>query len=152
MLFTDVGKVICFDESQVRTMGRTARGVRGIRLKPNQKVVSLVIVKPDGAILTATENGYGKRTAIEDYSQINRGGQGVISIQVNERNGNVIEAVQVHDGDEIMLISDRGILVRTRVDEISVIGRNTQGVRLISVGEDEKLIGLQRIEEIEQSV
>jgi DNA gyrase subunit A len=145
MLFADSGKAIQFNESQIRTMGRTAKGVRGMRLKAQQKIVSLIIVKLGGAILTATENGYGKRTAIDDYSQINRGGQGVISIQVNKRNGKVIGAVQVYDGEEIMLISDRGTLVRTRVDEISVIGRNTQGVRLISVGEDEKLIGLQRI-------
>ena len=145
MLFVDSGKAIRFNESQIRTMGRTAKGVRGMRLKAQQKVVSLIIVKSGGAILTATENGYGKRTSIEDYSQINRGGTGVISIQVNKRNGKVIGAVQVYDGEEIMLISNRGTLVRTRVDEISVIGRNTQGVRLISVTEGEKLIGLQRI-------
>jgi len=145
MLFSDSGKAIRFVESQVRTTGRTAKGVRGIKLKPGQKIVSLVIVKPEGAILTATEHGYGKRTAIEDYSRINRGGQGVIAIQVNERNGKVIGAVQVYAGEEIMLISDIGTLVRTRVDEISVIGRNTQGVRLISLGQDETLIGLQRV-------
>ena len=145
MLFADSGKAICFNESQIRTMGRTARGVRGMRLKEQQKIVSLIVVKPGGTILTATENGYGKRTAVDDYSQINRGGQGVIAIQANKRNGKLIGAVQVYEGDEIMLVSDRGTLVRTRVDEISVIGRNTQGVRLITIVEGEKLIGLQRI-------
>jgi len=145
MLFTDVGKAIRFNENQIRTMGRTARGVRGIRLGAKQRVVSLIIVKPDGAILTATENGYGKRTTLSEYSKINRGGQGVKAIQVNQRNGKVIGAVQVYDGDEIMLISDQGTLVRTRVDEISIIGRNTQGVKLINLGKGEKLIGVQRI-------
>jgi DNA gyrase subunit A len=145
MLFSDVGKAIRFNENQVRTMGRAAKGVRGIRLKSNQKVVSLIVIRPDGAILTATENGYGKRTALQEYSKINRGGQGVKAIQVNQRNGKVVGAVQVYDGDEIMLISDQGTLIRTRVDEISVIGRNTQGVKLINLGEGEKLIGVQRI-------
>ncbi len=145
MLFSDAGKAIRFNESQVRTMGRAAKGVRGIRLGAKQRVVSLIILKPDGAILTTTENGYGKRTALSEYSKINRGGQGVKAIQVNQRNGKVIGAVQVYDGDEIMLISDQGTLVRTRVDEISIIGRNTQGVRLINLGKAEKLIGVQRI-------
>ncbi|MCK4608133.1 MAG: DNA gyrase subunit A, partial [Gammaproteobacteria bacterium] len=148
MLFTDSGKVTRFKEEQVRSMGRTARGVRGIRLQASQKVVSLIIVQPDGAILTATEHGYGKRTAIADYSRINRGGQGVISIQVNSRNGKVIGAVQVYEDDEMMLISDRGTLVRTRVAEVSVVGRNTQGVRLINLAEQENLIGLQQIRDV----
>jgi len=120
-------------------MGRTARGVRGIRLGKGHKVVSLVIEEADSTILTATENGYGKRTNIDEYSIINRGGQGVISIQTSKRNGKVISAIQVRADDEIMLITDYGTLVRTRVAEISVIGRNTQGVKLISLDGAEKL-------------
>jgi DNA gyrase subunit A len=147
MLFSDSGKAIRFAESAVRPMGRTARGVRGIKLKTEQKVISLVIVRDGGAILTATENGYGKRTNIEEYNRIGRGGQGVISIQVSDRNGKVVGATQVIDTDEIMLISNRGTLVRTRIDEISMIGRNTQGVRLISVAEEEKLIGIAKVAE-----
>lgn len=147
MLFSNAGKAIRFNENEVRSMGRTARGVRGIKLKKNQKIISLVVIRDGGAILTATENGYGKRTNINEYNRIGRGGQGVISIQVSERNGNVIGATQVIDTDEIMLISNRGTLVRTHVNEISVIGRNTQGVRLINVGEDEKLIGIAKVAE-----
>ena len=150
MLFTDVGKVIRFDENHVRPMGRTARGVRGIRLTDSQKVISLVVVHDGGTILTATENGYGKRTDINEYRCSNRGGQGVISIQVNERNGLVVNAVQVYDNDEAMLITNRGTLVRIRVGELSIIGRNTQGVRLINVADGECLVGMQRIEELDQ--
>lgn len=148
MLFTEGGKVIRFQEAAVRATGRTARGVRGVRLPEGHKVISLIVAKAQGDILTATENGYGKRTPIDEYRITGRGGQGVISIQINERNGRAVGAVQVSAGDEIMLISDRGTLVRTRVDEISVVGRNTQGVRLINLGEGEKLVGLQRIEEV----
>lgn len=151
MLFSDAGKVIRFAESTVRQMGRTARGVRGIRLKESQKVISLIIVQQGGDILTATEKGYGKRTPIDDYRTTGRGGQGVISIQVSTRNGNVVSATQVIAGDEVMLISDRGTLVRTRVDEISVVGRNTQGVRLINLSNEERLVGVQRIEELSEA-
>ncbi len=147
MLFSDAGKVIRFPEKLVRAMGRTAKGVRGISLQDEQKLISLVIVKQDGAILTATENGYGKRTEISDYRLTGRGGQGVISIQVNERNGKVVAACPVFPGEEVMLISDQGTLVRTRVDEISVVGRNTQGVRLINLSSEEKLVGIQCIDE-----
>lgn len=147
MLFSNTGKAIRFSEKEVRPMGRTARGVRGIRLQAGQKVMSLVIVEPDGRILTATKQGYGKRTAIEDYRVTGRGGQGVISIQVNERNGNVVGACLVKENDEVMLISSKGTLVRTRVDEISVIGRNTQGVKLINLSGDELVNGIVRIEE-----
>ena len=150
MLFSDVGKVICFDESQVRTMGRSAKGVRGISLKKDQKVVSLIVAKPDTTILTATENGYGKRTYIKNYSQINRGGQGVISIRVNSRNGKVIGAIKVKNDNEVMLIGDKGTLVRMRVKEISVIGRNTQGVRLVNLSDSEKLTSLKCIEDLEE--
>lgn len=148
MLFSDAGKVIRFNEDHVRSMGRTARGVRGIRLKDSQSVIGMVIAPEEGQILTATVNGYGKRTDINDYPVRGRGGQGVISISVSERNGEVINAVSVTDEDDIMLISDRGTLVRTHVDEVRVMGRNTQGVRLIRLIEGENLVGLQRVDEI----
>ncbi|HBB6897850.1 TPA: DNA gyrase subunit A [Legionella pneumophila] len=156
MLFTDAGKVIRFDESKVRPMGRTARGVRGIRVEKDQAVKSLVVVDPSGGtILTATENGYGKRTHIDEYRVSGRGGQGVISIQVTERNGKVVRSLQVTDNDEAMLITDKGTLVRFKVNELSVIGRNTQGVRLINVGSGEAVVGMQKIvdlgEELEEA-
>ncbi len=146
MLFSNAGKAIRFRESDVRAMGRTACGVRGIRLTGEQKVIALIIVD-QGDVLTATENGYGKRTRVEDYTVHGRGGQGVISIQVTGRNGAVVGAVLVREEDEIMLISNAGTLVRTRVSEISLLGRNTQGVRLINVQSGEKLVGLERVEE-----
>ena len=148
MLFTDAGKVIRFDESKVRPMGRTARGVRGIRIEEGQAVKSLVVVHPNGTILTATENGYGKRTEIEEYRVSGRGGQGVISIQVTERNGKVVRSLQVTDSDEAMLITDKGTLVRFKVNELSIIGRNTQGVRLINVSPGEHVVGMQKIEDL----
>ncbi|OGT06847.1 MAG: DNA gyrase subunit A [Gammaproteobacteria bacterium GWF2_41_13] len=150
MLFSDTGKVIRFHEKAVRAMGRTAHGVRGMRLQTDQSVVALVIVKDDSAILTATEQGYGKRTAIEEYRVTGRGGQGVISIQVNDRNGRVIGAIAVQPQHEIMLITDQGTLVRTRVEEVSLIGRSTQGVRLINLSEAERLIGLAKVEDVEE--
>ena len=146
MLFTDAGKVIRFSETDVRQMGRTACGVRGIKLKPGQHVISMIIAS-DSPVLTATVNGYGKRTRSEDYPVYGRGGQGVIAIQVTERNGPVIGAVPADDNDEVMLISGGGTLVRTRVNEISIMGRNTQGVTLISLGPDERLVGIERIVE-----
>ncbi len=149
MLFTDTGKVIRFPEQDVRSMGRTACGVRGIRLGEGQRVISLIIAD-DGAVLTATERGYGKRTPIEDYPRHGRGGQGVISIQTTERNGRVIGAVRVLEADEIMLITNGGTLVRTRASEVSQVGRNTQGVKLISPAENEKLIGIERIGDVEE--
>lgn len=152
MLFSDAGKVIRFDESLVRSTGRTARGVRGIRLLDDQSVISLVVVSPSGTILTATELGYGKRTDINEYRITGRGGQGVISIQVNERNGKVVRAVQVSDADEAMLITDQGTLVRFKVSELSIIGRNTQGVRLINVTSGEHVVGMQRIDEIQDEL
>ncbi len=171
MLFSDEGKVVRFNEKQrdsetgevkrdpetgeellaLRPMGRTATGVRGINLEDSQKVVSLIVPKNEGAILTVTENGYGKRTAIEEYPAKSRATKGVVSIKVSERNGKVIGAVQVEDNDEIMMITDNGTLVRTRVNEVSVIGRNTQGVRLIRTAEDEHVVALQRIDEIEEA-
>lgn len=149
MLFSDAGKVIRFGENLIRPLGRTARGVRGIRLGEDQSVISLVVVNSGGTILTATELGYGKRTEVEEYRVTGRGGQGVISIQVNERNGKVVRAVQVSDQDEAMLITDQGTLVRFKVNELSIIGRNTQGVRLINVTSGEHVVGMQRIEEIQ---
>jgi DNA gyrase subunit A len=145
MLFTDGGKAMRFDESAVRPMGRTAAGVRGIRLLDGQAVIELLILG-EGDILTATAKGYGKRTPVEDYPSKGRGGMGVKSIQTSERNGPVVGACQVTADDEIMLITKSGTLVRTRVDEISVLGRNTQGVKLISLAPDELLGGVERIE------
>jgi len=144
MLMTSAGKSIRFSEEAVRPMGRTARGVRGVKLAPGQTAISLIIVD-EGTVLTVTEKGYGKRTAFDDYPVHGRGGQGVISIQTSERNGNVVGACLVLDDDELMLITNGGTLVRTRVNEVSVLGRNTQGVRLIRLSEDEKLVGLDRI-------
>ena len=149
MLFATTGKAIRFSEKDVRAMGRTASGVRGIRLADGQKVISLIVVDEEASILTATENGYGKRTAADDYPCKGRGGQGVISIQASERNGAVIGAVQVKDADEIMLITNGGILVRTSVDEVRVMGRNTQGVRLIRLTEGEKLVEIEQVESID---
>ncbi|NUZ09308.1 DNA gyrase subunit A [Pseudoalteromonas sp. McH1-7] len=169
MLFTEHGKVVRFNEKQrdsetgevkrdpetgeellaLRPMGRTATGVRGIKMPDDVKVVSLIVPQGEGAILTVTENGYGKRTPLEEYPAKSRATQGVVSIKVTERNGSVVGAVQVDDNDEIMLISNRGTLVRTRVNEVSTVGRNTQGVILIRTMEEEKVVGLQRIEEIE---
>ena len=151
MLFSSDGKAIRFNESDVRSMGRASVGVRGIKLKEGQTVISLVIAS-EGYLLTATENGFGKRTAISDYPVHGRGGMGVISIQTSERNGDVIGAVRVDSDDEIMLITTNGTLVRTRVAEISEMGRNTQGVRLIRLSAGEKLSGLEQIENIAPEV
>ena len=149
LLFTSAGKVIRFNEDNVRAMGRTACGVRGVKLGAGQKVISLIIAG-DGCVLTATENGYGKRTEVDQYPRHGRGGQGVISIQSTERNGAVVGAVQVADDDEIMLITDGGTLVRTRVAEVSILSRNTQGVKLIGLSKGEKLVGLERVAEQEE--
>jgi DNA gyrase subunit A len=149
MLFSDDGKVVRFHEEQVRGMGRTATGVRGIKLRENGSVVSLIVPKSDGAILTVTENGYGKRTSLAEYPEKSRATQGVVSIKVSERNGLVVGAVQVNALDEIMLISNKGTLVRTRVKEVSQVGRNTAGVILIRTQEGEKVVGVQRIDEIQ---
>ncbi|QBF81336.1 DNA gyrase subunit A [Shewanella maritima] len=169
MLFSDEGKVVRFNEKArdaetgqvkidpetgeeviaLRAMGRTATGVRGIKLEGDQKVVSLIVPKGDGAILTVTENGYGKRTELTEYPAKSRGTKGVVSIKVSERNGAVIGATQVGENDEIMLISDKGTLVRTAAEGVSIIGRNTQGVTIIRTAEEEKVVGLQRIDEIQ---
>jgi len=145
MLFADSGKCIRFAESNVTCVGRTARGVIGIRLKKGQRVVSMLVLD-EGDILTVTERGYGKRSNPDEHSRQGRGGQGVIGIQTSERNGALIAALQVTDEDDIMLISDGGTLVRTHANEISTLGRNTQGVTLIRLREDENLVGLARIQ------
>jgi len=150
MLVTSAGKAIRFKESEVRPMGRTARGVRGIKMVSGQKLISLIIPQENCSILTATVNGFGQRTALEAYRHIGRGGQGVRAIQVTERNGEVVSAVQVHDDDEALLITTGGTLVRIRVKEISVIGRNTQGVRLIQLSTGEKLVGVEAVGQIEE--
>ncbi len=147
MLFSSGGKAICFTETGVRSMGRTARGVRGIRLKPGEKVISLMIPEEEGMMLIASRNGYGKRSRVEDYPVRMRGGQGVISMKLSERNGGMVGAVQVFPDDEAILISDQGILVRIPADEVSVQGRNTQGVRLINLANGEHLVGMAPVEE-----
>jgi DNA gyrase subunit A len=148
MLFSTAGKAVRFQEEQVRPMSRTARGVRGIKMPEGHHVVSLIIPQKGGVILTASEHGYGKRTAIDEFPAYSRGSQGVIAMQCSERNGNLVTALQLFEGDQMMLISDKGTLVRTRTDEVSVLSRNTQGVRLIRLAqEDERLVGVERIAE-----
>ncbi len=148
MLFSSAGKAIRFMESDVRAMGRTACGVRGIKLGKGQRVISLIIGE-GGDVMTVTENGFGKRTAIEQFPTKGRGGMGVISIKTSERNGAQIGAVRVNEDDEIMLITDGGTLVRTRVADVSQMGRDTQGVTMIRLSKDERLIGIERIEALE---
>ncbi len=154
LLFSDTGKVVRFVEDDVRAMGRAARGVRGLALKSKQSVIALIIAAPDevaeAAVLTATRNGYGKRTPLAEYTKHRRGGQGMISIQVSTRNGPVVGACIVAPEDQAMLITSGGTLIRTRVKEISVVGRNTQGVHLIDLGEGEHLAGLERIAEADE--
>ncbi|MGB0895488.1 MAG: DNA gyrase subunit A [Parashewanella sp.] len=169
MLFSNEGKVVRFNEKvrdsetgkikldpetgeemqSLRPMGRTATGVRGIKLEGNQRVVSLIVPKEEGQILTVTQNGYGKRTELSEYPAKSRATKGVVSIKVSERNGEVVGAVQVNENDEIMLISDKGTLVRTPVTGVSSIGRNTQGVTIIRTADGENVVGLQRIDEIQ---
>ncbi|MFZ9034992.1 MAG: DNA gyrase subunit A [Francisellaceae bacterium] len=144
MLFSDAGKAIRFNEEDVRAMGRTARGVRGMRIGENSKVVAIIATEPDfGMVLTATENGYGKRTAVAEYRKTARGSAGVISISTSARNGAVVSASLVDDKDDVMLVSDQGTMIRTHVDQISVTGRSAQGVKLINLRNEEKLVSLQ---------
>ena len=148
MLFSDGGKAVRFDEDDVRAVGRGARGVRGMMLEEGQSVIAMLVAEDEQqSVLTATENGYGKRTNITEYTRHGRGTKGMIAIQQSERNGKVVAATLVHSDDEIMLITDRGVLVRTRVAEIRELGRATQGVTLIGLDEGSKLSGLQRIVE-----
>ncbi|SHE21031.1 DNA gyrase subunit A [methanotrophic endosymbiont of Bathymodiolus puteoserpentis (Logatchev)] len=155
LLFSSNGKANCFSETDVRSMGRTATGVRGMRLGEGQKIISM-ITSSEGTVLNVTENGYGKRTKLEEFTRHKRGGQGMIAMQTSERNGNVVGAVLVSDNDEIMLITSGGVLVRTRVNEISIVGRNTQGVKVIRLDATEKLVGVDKIdglvEELDESV
>ncbi|MDO3382561.1 DNA gyrase subunit A [Gilvimarinus algae] len=147
ILFASNGKAARFNESAVRSMGRISRGVRGIRMQDGQSVIGMVVPVDNGKVLTVSENGYGKRTPVEEFPSKGRGGQGVIAMATSERNGALVGAVQVLDGEEIMMISDQGTMVRTRVDEVSVLSRNTQGVRLIKLRESEHLKGAARIED-----
>ena len=144
MLFTSAGKAVRFNESGVRSMGRTACGVRGVRLEDNQRVISLII-ENEGDILTVTENGYGKRTALSDFPTKGRGGKGMKSIKTSDRNGDQVGAVLVTATDQVMLITDGGTLVRTPVADVSLMGRDTQGVRMIRLNKNEKLIGIERV-------
>ena len=152
MLVSSSGKAIRFSEADVRPMGRTARGVRGIKMSDGFRMIALIIPDSDQCILSVSENGYGKRTRSDEFPLYGRGGQGVIAMQASDRNGPIVGAAQVADGDEIMLISDKGTLVRTRVDEIAVQGRNTQGVRLIRLKDGEKLVGLEAVQDPEETL
>lgn len=147
MLFSTEGKAVRFKETDVRSMGRTARGIRGIRLGEGHNMIALIIPQPDGMVLSVSENGYGKRTQIADFPTKGRGGKGLIAMSTSDRNGRMVGVVQVFDGDELMLISNQGTLVRTRTDEVSILGRNTQGVRVIRTKDGENLVGVQRIDE-----
>ncbi len=148
MLFTSAGKAVRFSEDHVRVMGRTAHGVRGLRLQEGQRVISLLVPEP-GTVLSVTENGYGKRTRVEDFPTKGRGTQGVIGISTSERNGAQVGAVLVRPGDEIMLITEGGTLIRTSVDQIPVVGRSAQGVKLINLSENERLVYVERIVALE---
>jgi DNA gyrase subunit A len=148
LLFTSAGKAVRFREDEVRAMGRTAHGVRGIWLDEGQRVIALLVAEP-GTVLSVTENGYGKRSAIEEFPTKGRGTKGVIAIKTSERNGAQVGAVLVRPGDEIMLITEGGTLIRTPVDQVPVVGRNAQGVKLISVGEGQRLRYLERIVALE---
>ena len=153
MLFSDSGKAVRFDENDVRPMGRTARGVRGMNLEEGQQVIALLVAENEQqSVLTATENGFGKRTPITEYTRHGRGTKGMIAIQTSERNGKVVAATLVDASDEIMLITTGGVLIRTRVAEIREMGRATQGVTLIAVEDGTKLSGLQRILESDVEV
>jgi DNA gyrase subunit A len=148
MLFSDAGKAVRFDENDVRPMGRAARGVRGMMLEEGQQVISMLVAESEAqSVLTATENGYGKRTMIGEYTRHGRGTKGMIAIQTTERNGRVVAAVLVDESDEIMLITTGGVLVRTRVAEVRLMGRATQGVTLIAVDDGNRLSGVQRVVE-----
>ena len=150
MLFSDGGKAVRFDENDVRAMGRQARGVRGMMLEETQNVIAMLVAEDESqSVLTATENGFGKRTSIVEYTRHGRGTKGMIAIQQSERNGKVVAATLVRAKDEIMLITDKGVLVRTRISEVREMGRATQGVTLIGLDDGSKLSGLQRIVEYE---
>ncbi|MEC8645078.1 MAG: DNA gyrase C-terminal beta-propeller domain-containing protein, partial [Pseudomonadota bacterium] len=149
MLFSSGGKAIRIKESDVRAMGRTARGVRGIKLKKEEQLISLIIPSENSEILLSSENGYGKRSKIADYSIIGRGGQGVICMKGSTRNGKLVGAIEISSGDEVILISDQGTLVRISSNEVSLQGRNTLGIKLISLADEEKLVGIAAVNELE---
>ena len=150
MLCSDEGKAVRFDEDEVRAMGRGARGVRGMRLGEGAQVISLMVVASDELfVLTATENGYGKRTLVSEYRHSGRGTQGVIAIDTSERNGKLVAATLVEAKDQVMLITTGSVLIRTSVEEIRETGRAAQGVRLINLDEGEKLAGLEKVVETE---
>ncbi|MDG1199409.1 MAG: DNA gyrase subunit A [Porticoccaceae bacterium] len=150
MLLSSEGKAVRFASTDARPMGRVSKGVRGMRLPEEHRVISMVVPEVDGFLLTVCENGYGKRTTVDEFPTKGRGGKGMIAIQASERNGPLVGACQLFSGDEIMLISDQGTMVRTRGDEVSVVGRNTQGVRIIRLKEGENLVSLARIAEPEE--
>ncbi|MDR1529960.1 MAG: DNA gyrase subunit A [Burkholderiales bacterium] len=151
MLFSSGGKAVRFDENDVRAMGRAAKGVRGMMLPKGQRVIALLVAEDENqSVLTVTENGYGKRTPIVEYTRHARGTKGMIAIQQSERNGQVVAAALVHSDDEVMLISTGGVLIRTKVSSIREMGRSTQGVTLINLGDNEKLAGIERVEEQEE--
>ena len=150
MLASSAGKLIRFNESKVRPMGRTARGVKGIKLKKDQRLISLNVADTSKTILCVSENGYGKKTQLDDFPIHNRGGQGVISIKTSERNGMMVAATLVQENDGIMLISDKGTMIRTNVSQVPTLSRNTQGVKVISPKDGEKLIECVTIPEEDQ--
>ncbi len=147
MLLSSEGKAVRFASTDARAMGRVSKGVRGMRLPEEHKVISMVVPEEDGFLLTVCQNGYGKRTKVTEFPTKGRGGKGMIAIQASERNGPLDGSTQLFAGDEIMLISDQGTMVRTRGDEVSVVGRNTQGVRIIRLKDSENLVRLARIAE-----
>ena len=153
MLFSDAGKAVRFHEDDVRAMGRNARGVRGMSLEAGQSVITMLVAESETqSVLTATANGFGKRTPVGEYTRHGRGTKGMIAIATSERNGRVVAAVLVEEGDEIMLITSGGVLVRTRVDEIREMGRATQGVTMIAVDDGDELSGVQRVIESDEDV
>ena len=152
MLLSSQGKAVRFSSTDARAMGRVSKGVRGMRLPEAHKVISMVIPEEDGFLLTVCENGFGKRTVVTEFPTKGRGGKGMIAIQASDRNGPLVGATQLFSGDEIMLISDQGTMVRTRGDEVSVVGRNTQGVRIIRLKENENLVSIARIAESQEDV
>ena len=145
ILGTRDGMAIRFNEEQARSMGRASHGVKGINLRNKDVVVDMVVVEPDSALLTVCENGYGKRTDLDDYRSQHRGGVGLINIKTSDRNGNVVAIKAVREKDEFMMITAKGIIIRTGIEELRAIGRNTQGVRLIKLDEDDKVVAVARL-------
>ena len=146
LLASSAGKLIRFSEKKVRPMGRTARGVRGMRIKKDQQIISLMVANNEKEILCVSENGFGKKTSVDDFPTHNRGGQGVISIKTSERNGLMVASTLVDNNDGIMLISDKGTMIRTSAEQIPTISRNTQGVKIITPKEGEKILECVRID------